>query len=98
MVIEPPFSEDIQLKASGQAALMLLEALIIDLIETGVLSPDRAIDSIQTVVETKQQLVADEKEDEVGRCAIGKLLVIENSLRSISYQSSSPLQRLKADG
>jgi hypothetical protein len=80
MTKQERFSEAVRHMASGQTALLLMEGLLLNLVEKRIIEADELIDMVQTIIETKRQLVEDEAEDEVAKCAIAMLATIENTL------------------
>ncbi|OAS14230.1 hypothetical protein [Methylobacterium platani] len=66
--------------AAGQAALMLVESLMLALIERGTIPAVELIDAVETVIETKRRIAADGHEPETARLAAGMLATIANSL------------------
>jgi hypothetical protein len=66
--------------AYGQAAFMLLEALMLTLIEQRVLTLDQLHAAVETVLVTKVQMAEDGEEPEVSRLASGLLRGLANSL------------------
>ncbi|SFU82820.1 hypothetical protein SAMN02799631_02548 [Methylobacterium sp. 174MFSha1.1] len=66
--------------AAGQAALMLVESLMLALVERGVVPADDLIEAVETVIETKRRLVEDGHEPAVAARAAAMLATIANSL------------------
>ena len=88
------FTDDVRFQAYGQAAYMLIEGFLLDLVETKALSAERATDTVNTIVETKRQMLSDGTEDEVATCSIGMLITLANSLRaaevSVELEKKTP--------
>lgn len=66
--------------AVGQAALMLIESLMLALVERKVVPPSELVEAVETVIETKRRLAADGHEPEVAARAAAMLTTIANSL------------------
>ena len=66
--------------AAGQAALMLVESLMLSLVERRVIDPGELIEAVETVIETKRRLAADGREPAIAREAVALLTTIANSL------------------
>ena len=79
-MIEQDFSAEVRFQASGQAALMLIEGMFLDLIEKKVVAAQSLIDTVDAIIDTKRALLEAGAEDEVAACAISMLITIENSL------------------
>jgi hypothetical protein len=67
-------------QASGQAALMLIESLFLQLVERKLVSAEDLAETIQTVIDAKRQLIADGLEQEVAQCALGLMATVHNSV------------------
>jgi hypothetical protein len=72
-----------QLLAEGQAALMVVEILLLILLEAKVLEKERLVDAIETVIATKRSMVSDGSAPEISTAAIGLLSSIANSLTAV---------------
>lgn len=66
--------------AAGQAALMLVESLMLALVERGVVPSDDLIEAVETVMETKRRLAEDGHEPVIAARAAAMLATIANSL------------------
>ncbi|MCF4126981.1 hypothetical protein [Methylobacterium sp. SyP6R] len=66
--------------AAAQAALMLVESLMLVLVERGVIPADEVIEAVETVIETKRRLVEDGHEPQTASYAAAMLATIANSL------------------
>jgi hypothetical protein len=73
-------SETIQHLASGEAALLLLECVLHQLLDRKLLSTNEILDAIETAISTKRQMILDGEHAEVASVAIGTLQGIANSL------------------
>ncbi|AWN46101.1 hypothetical protein DK419_07075 [Methylobacterium terrae] len=66
--------------AAGQAALMLVESLMLVLVERAVIPAAELIEAVETVIETKRRLAEDGHEPEVAAQAAAMLTTLANSL------------------
>lgn len=66
--------------AAGQAALMLVESLMLALVERGVMPAAEMVEAVETVIETKRRLAEDGHEPEIAARAAAMLAGIANSL------------------
>ncbi len=66
--------------AAGQAALMLVESLMLVLVERAVIPASELIEAVETVIETKRRLAEDGYEPEVATQAAAMLTTLANSL------------------
>lgn len=66
--------------ASAEAALMLVESLMLALVEGRVLSVQQMIEAVETVIETKRQFVAEGSHPAISAIAAGLVTTIANSL------------------
>ena len=66
--------------AAGQAALMLIESLMLALVERQVIPADELIEAVETVIETKRRLAEDGHETQTAARAAAMLAGIANSL------------------
>jgi hypothetical protein len=66
--------------AQAEAALMLLECLILELIEQGVLGKQNFLNSIETVVETKRRMLEEREHATISEVALGILSTLANSV------------------
>jgi hypothetical protein len=66
--------------AYGEAAVMLIESLMLVLIERGVLTTQELLDAVEGAIDTKRQLAADGVHPEVSAIAAGVLNTMANSL------------------
>lgn len=74
--------EEERLLAHGQAALMLVESVLLVLIETGTVDKERILEAVETVISSKRALADKEENRAVSAAAIGLLSGIANSLRA----------------
>jgi hypothetical protein len=78
------------LLAHGQAALLLVEGVLLVLIEAGIVDKGQILDTIETAISTKRALSDDEQESRnVCIAAIALLSRIENSLLAQSGGSDA---------
>jgi hypothetical protein len=68
--------------AYAEAAVMLLECLMVKLVERGVLNMDELIETIETSLEAKRSMVHDKVHPEIAVVAAGVLTRLANSLRA----------------
>ncbi|KMO16201.1 hypothetical protein [Methylobacterium indicum] len=66
--------------AEAQAALMLVESLMLVLVERRVIPAADLVEAVETVIETKRRLTADGREPAVATQAAALLTTIANSL------------------
>ena len=66
--------------AQGEAALMLLECLMLVLIEQKLFNADQLIDAVETALATKVQMAHDGEHPRISVLATGLLRRIRNSL------------------
>jgi hypothetical protein len=66
--------------AAGQAALMLVESLMLALVERRVVPSSELVEAVETVIETKRRLAEDGHEPDVAARAAAMLTTIANSL------------------
>ena len=71
---------DLAHAAAGQAALMLVESLMLALVERRVIPAAELIEAVETVIETKRRLAEDGHEPEIAARAAAMLATIANSL------------------
>jgi hypothetical protein len=64
----------------GQAALMLVESLLLLLVEGGVLRKEQVVEAIDGVVELKQEMAATSESVVVSIASIGLLRAVSGSL------------------
>jgi hypothetical protein len=62
--------------AYGEAALMLIESLMLSLVEQRVLSTQALIEAVENAIATKNQMVADREHPEIASIAAGILNTI----------------------
>ena len=66
----------------GQAALMLVESLLLLLIENGVIQKEQATEAIDGIVEIKQEIAGKSESVVVSIASIGLLRAVSGSLRA----------------
>jgi hypothetical protein len=66
--------------AEGEAALVLLESVLLTLVGKGVLTADEVISSVESVVDVKRQMAADGASPELSTIAAGILVKVANSI------------------
>jgi hypothetical protein len=81
---------EIEHLAYGEAAIMLLESVLIALVDKGVLSVDEVVTAVENTVETKRQMVAEGEHARISAVAAGALTLIANSMASRSQGRSAP--------
>jgi hypothetical protein len=81
-----PVSRDLALQlAHGQAALLLIECLMLVLIEQNVMKADQMVEAVETVLATKLQMVRDQEHPQIAKLATGLLSRIANSLAAAQH-------------
>jgi hypothetical protein len=73
-------SEEMKRLAHGDAALMLIECLMVTLIEQRILTTQEIVDAVEAAIATKRQMVADQDHPEIALVAAGLLSTLANSL------------------
>jgi hypothetical protein len=68
--------------AYAEASIILIDCLMSLLMQKGVLSSQELIESVETAIATKQQMVADDDHREIALVAAGVLSGLANSLAS----------------
>jgi hypothetical protein len=66
--------------ASGQAALMALEALMLTIVEKRLLAPEDIVEAIEVTIGAKLELVEDGEAKELLALAVGMLKGMANSV------------------
>jgi len=84
----PQIDNDDRLLAHGQAALMLVESVLLVLIETGIVAKEQMVEAIEAVISSKRDLAEEEERRAVSEAAIGLLSGIANSLRAARSNGS----------
>jgi hypothetical protein len=79
----PQIDEDDRLLAQGQAALMLVESVLLVLIEAGTVDKEQMLEAVETVISSKRAVADKEESRNVSQAAIGLLSGIANSLRAV---------------
>jgi hypothetical protein len=72
--------EETKCLAYGDAALTLIECLIVALIEHRILATREMVDAVEAAIATKRQMVADHEHPEIASVAAGVLSTLANSL------------------
>jgi hypothetical protein len=76
-----PAARDLAMQlAHGQAALLLVECLMLALIEQKIVTADEMVGAVETVLATKLQMVRDDEHPQIAQLAVGLLSRIGNSL------------------
>ena len=76
-------NEEDRLLAHGQAALMLVESVLLVLIEAGIVNKEQMLEAVETVISSKHSLADKEENRDVSAASIGLLSGIANSLRAV---------------
>ena len=66
--------------AYGEAALTLIECLMLILAEQRVLTTQELVEAVENAIATKHQMVADREQPEIASVAVGILSTVANSL------------------
>ena len=77
---EPSAAQTTRHLAYGEAAVMLIECLMLILTEQGVLTTQQMIAAIESAIATKRQMVQDGEHSNISAVAAGVLSTIANSL------------------
>jgi hypothetical protein len=75
-------SEETKHLAYGEAALMLIECLMLKLVDHNILTTDDIVAAVETAIATKRQMVHDHEHPEIAAVAVGVLSTLANSLTS----------------
>jgi hypothetical protein len=67
-------------RAHGDAALMLIECLMVALIEHRILTTHEIVGVVEAAIATERQMVADQEHPEIASVAAGVLITLANSL------------------
>ena len=79
----PPRLEDEALHlAYAEASILLIESLMLQLVERGILSAADLIESMETAIETKREFVRDGVHPQIAALAGGVIARIANSVGS----------------
>ena len=76
--------------AYGEAAVILLESLMLVLIERGVLKTPELLEAVEGAIDTKRQLAADRVHPEISAVAAGVLSTMANSLAAARSRNREP--------
>ena len=77
----PQLSADqLRALAEGEAALMLVESLMLAMIEEGLIGRERVVEAVETVIETKRNLAERDQHPEISRPAVGIVRALANSI------------------
>jgi hypothetical protein len=71
---------EIRHHAAAEAALMLLEALMLSMIRAGLVSAQEMADVVETAIDAKRELVESGQHPRISQVAAGMLAGIANSL------------------
>ena len=77
---EPSASQATRHLAYGEAAVMLIECLMLILTEQGVLTTQQMIAAIESAIATKRQMVQDGEHPNISAVAAGVLSTMANSV------------------
>ena len=72
--------------AYAEAALMLIEGLMLTLLEQRVLTKDQIVATVESVIATKREMLVDHKDPEITLLATGVLRTLANSLTAAETQ------------
>jgi hypothetical protein len=87
-----PLSETTKHLAYGEAAVMLIECLMLELIEQRVFSVQQMVAAVETAIATKRQMVREGAHPEIASAAAGILSTMANSLAASSAANDYPAQ------
>lgn len=76
--------------AEGEAALMLVESLMIALVEQRVLTRDKLTEAIETVISAKRQSSGDTEPPAISNAAVASLSRIANSISATPVFRAAP--------
>lgn len=75
-----PPSDELKHLAAAEAALMLLESVMLALAKEGIIPVEKLVEAIEIVIDTKRDFVAAGAHPEISEVAIGLLSNAANSL------------------
>jgi hypothetical protein len=73
-------SEEAKHLANADAAIMLIECLILTLVEQGLVTTQEVVGTVEAALRTKLQMVADQEHPRIAAVAVGVLTRLSNSL------------------
>jgi hypothetical protein len=79
-------SDETRYLACGDAALTLIECLMVALIEHRILTTQAMVDAVEAAIAAKRQMVADDEHPEIASAAAGVLSTLANSLAAAKLQ------------
>ncbi|MGK9171040.1 hypothetical protein KXR53_32395 [Inquilinus limosus] len=88
-----PSSVRLEHDAAAQAALMLLESVILVLLNNGIVSRLQIVEAIEMVIEAKRDLAEDGVHPKVSLRAAGMLSIIANSIAASSQGRRRKVRR-----
>jgi hypothetical protein len=86
---DPPDATEILL-AEGQAALVLVESVLLALVEANVIDKQHIIEALEGAIATKRTMLAEGKAPAISAAAVGLLTSIANSMTAAGGQSAQP--------
>jgi hypothetical protein len=75
-----PMTRDVMRIAHGEAALTLIESLLLTLIENDILSQDQVQESVEIAIEAQRQNAEDGNRPDVAHASAGLLTMVANSV------------------
>ena len=87
-------ADELKHLAYAEAAVMLLECLMLKLIETRVFTSAQIVGAVEDVIATKRQMMLDGEHQQISAVALGQLRTMANSLaasdRAAAHEHSTP--------
>jgi hypothetical protein len=83
-------SEHIRHLAQAEAALMLVECVMLTLIERGVVVAEDMLEATEISLQTKRRMIEEGSHPAISTVAAGMLKTIANSLAAARYSAHSP--------
>jgi hypothetical protein len=92
---EQPPSETLKHLAYGEAAVMLIECLMLVLIDQRVFTVEQMVTAVETAIATKRRMVEEREHPEIAVVAAGFLSTMANSLAASKSRpaGAAPEQR-----
>jgi hypothetical protein len=85
---EQPPSETLKHLAYGEAAVMLIECLMLVLIDQRVFTVEQMVATVETAIATKRRMVEEREHPEIAVVAAGMLSTMANSLAASKSRPS----------
>jgi hypothetical protein len=87
-----PISDALTHFAYAEASFMMMESLMLVLLDRKVLTLEDLTSAIETVIETKQGFVLEDRHPRIAEIAAGALRQVANSLAANRHASDAPAE------